>query len=264
MPRLPLLLLLLLSLLAVAAQGQEYEKVLVPISLNQTLGAFGSVWHALLTISNVSETPVSVGQRGSCITGPCTPPPIPPHATVHEGVVPVSEVPASFLFVDKGRLDDVNITIRTFDRSRLNRTWGATIPVVTRRDCFTGRFGINDIPAGNDFRSSLRIYDFDAVTPGAVRVRIYRLAGFGPGTPVTATPDELLATLEPGFTPPVSGGGTAGHPGYASIALSALPELGGVERIRVEIEPLDTTGDYWAFVSATHNETQQVTIIAPR
>jgi hypothetical protein len=245
------------------AGAQEYDKVLVPLPLFDSPGAFGSVWRTRVVVSNLSDTPVDVQGYGSCQVE-CTPPPIPPQGTVNVSGMVRSEVPAGFLFVEKGRRDDLGITIRVFDKSREHLTWGATVPVVTRGELFGGTFGIGDVPVSEDFRSMLRIYDFDASTAGAVRVRIYKTPATGPATPTSALPDELLAELTPAFTIPVQGGGAEAHPGYAAVPLWLMPELAGAELVRVEIEPLDGTADYGGFVSTTHNETQHVTVIAPR
>lgn len=261
------LLALALLTIAPASFGQQYEKVLVPLPLGDTPGAYGSLWSTRLVVTNLSDTPVDVQTFAQqCgISVPCPPsPPIPPQGTVYLSNMPVSEVPAAFLFVEQGRRKDVSITLRTADVSRLDRTWGVTIPVLTRDQLFAGRFGLGDVPVSNNFRSTLRIYDFDATTAAAVRVRIYKVTGVGPGTLQPAIPDELLADFTPQFQTPTEGGGVAGHPGYTSIPLWLLPQLAGVERVRILIEPLDATADYWAFVSSTHNDTQHVTVFAPQ
>lgn len=254
--------------LGVAAQVFEptYEKVLIPLPTGETAGAFGSLWRVALAVSNISDTPVDVQGHGACrVDGiPCRPAPIPSQGTIYITAMPTSNVPASFLLVEPGRRQDLSVTIRVFDRSRAHLTGGASLPVVTRQELFGSRFGIGDVPITSDFRSMLRIYDFDATTPGAVRVRVYKV------TPETANEmgpvpaDELLAEFHPGFAIPVEGGGTDGHPGYAAIPLWLLPALAGAERVRIVIEPLDATGDYWAMVSSTHNVTQHVTVLVPR
>lgn len=264
------LILILTAVLATSmastAAGQvfepTYEKVLVPVLTGFTPGAFGSRWTATVAVSNLSDTPVDVqGHGGGCRLGiPCRPNPIPPRTTVYVADFLISDVPASFLFVEPGRLDDLSITMRVFDESRAHLTWGATLPIVTRRELFAKPFGLGDIPVTDEFRSMLRLFDFDATTPAAVRVLVYRVLPFNANPP----PDELLVELTPSFTVPFTGGGTDGHPGYASVPLWLLPELATADRVRIVIEPLDGSGDYWAMVSSTHNETQHVTVIAPR
>ena len=256
---------LLLVLASKAVHAQEYEQVLVPLQLVDTPGAFGSLWRTTVLASNISDTPIDVQAYGECpVPVPCIQEPIPPQATVAISTMRRSEVQGAFLAVEKGRVGDLSITIRTVDHSREHLTWGATIPVITRRDLFTGRFGIGDVPVTDDFRSTLRIYDFDGRTPGAVRVRIYRLFATELPLPVPRPPDPLIAELIPSFTTPVSGNGVFGHPGYAAVPLWLIPEVQQAGRVRIVVEPLDDSGDYWAFVSSTHNETQHVTVLTPR
>jgi hypothetical protein len=266
--RLILIALLATVVLPVAAQVYEptYEKILIPIPAGETPGAFGSIWTATIAVSNISNAPVDVQGHGRCPADgfPCRPAPIPPQATSYIRSLVRSEVPASFLFVEPNRVADVSVSIRVFDRSREHLTWGASIPVVTRKELFAGPFGIGDIPVSDEFRSMLRIYDFDATTPAAVRVRVYAVT---PATSNEMDPgpaDALLADFRPSFTVATQGGTTFFHPGYAAIPLWLIPEVAGAARVRVVIEPLDATGDYWAMVSSTHNATQHVTVLPPR
>jgi hypothetical protein len=243
-----------------------YEKVLVPLPTNDTPGAFGSIWRTVLAVSNISDTPVDVQGYGGCQTSgePCRAVPISPQGTIYITSILVSDVPAAFLFVAPGRRNDLSITIRSSDQSRTHLTWGASLPVITRNELFVSRFGIGDIPMTSAFRSTLRIYDFDAATAGRLRVRIYKVTPEGSTSLTPAAADPLLVELTPAFVIPVQGGGAAGHPGYISVPLWLLPALAAAQRVRVVIEPLDATGDYWAMVSSTHNDTQHVTVLTPQ
>ena len=259
MTRSPLVSLCLICAIALTSAAQDYDRVLIPLPLQPTPGAYGSSWLARVAVTNISDTPVDVRGYGSCPV-PCEPEPIAPHTTVYVTDMPTADVPAGFLLVERGRRNDLDITIRAFDRSREHITWGATVPAVTAAELFRSRFGINDVPVTADFRTTLRIFDFDATTPGQVRVRVYSVDPLATGR----TPDKLVADFTTGFVIPTVGAGTFGHPGYVALSLSDLPQVGGAARIRVEIDPLDDRGEYWAFVSTTHNETQHVTVIAPR
>lgn len=260
---------LLPLVLACTAKAQVYEptydKVLIPVPPGVTSGAFGSQWTAAVAVSNISATPVDVQGHGDCRTGaPCRPLPIPPNTTVYINQLLRSNVPAAFINVEPGRINDLSITMRVFDQSRQTLTWGASLPVVTEEELFRKPFGIGDINVTDAFRSTLRIFDFDATTLGAVRIKVYEVFPSAANEVMPGPPDQLLATLTPVFATPVEGGGTIGHPGYASVPLWLLPELAEAQYVRVVIEPLDDTGEYWAMVSSTHNETQHVTVLAPR
>ena len=241
----------------------EYEKILLPIRPARILGAFGSEWVTQVAITNLGQSPISVPHyRGNCGV-PCpNAPPIPPGVTVFIYDSLSSEVPGYFIAVERGRFKDLAITLRTEDVSRRNETWGTVLPVVTEKALFESRFGLDDVPLDPQFRSTLRIYDFDGATPGAVRVRFFRVNPLR-AYPFDSSPDALLLERELNFTVPFSGGGVGGHPAYTEIQLWREPGLINAGRVRIEIEGLDGLKEYWAFVSVTHNETQHVTVVSP-
>jgi hypothetical protein len=248
----------LLALVAMRASAQEFDKVLLPIAPQRVEGAFGSVWITDLVISNLSTTPVRVSRTPVCAPI-CVPPPLPAKATVLvPDLVPASNVIGQFALVEKGRLHDVAMTLRSRDTSRQAETWGTSIPVVTAEDTFSRTFGLVDVPMEPQFRSTLRIYDINAATPPRVRVRIYEVS-----PSVSASSDPLIAEFEPAFSLPVPSQ-LEGFPASAEIPLWLDQELVKHNRVRVEIEPLDGAQDYWAFVSVTHNTTQHVTLITPQ
>ena len=63
-----------------------------------------------------------------------------------------------------------------------------------------------------------------------------------------------------------------GIPGVLSFTPSSIarggieaePALAGVTSMRIEVVPLTPNLRFWAFVSITNNETQEVTIVSPQ
>ena len=57
------------------------------------------------------------------------------------------------------------------------------------------------------------------------------------------------------------------QPGFAQIGVSA-PSSGiatpQAERLRLEVEPLTSGSAFWAYVSVTNNDSQQVTLVTPQ
>jgi hypothetical protein len=131
---------------------------------------------------------------------------------------------------------------------------------VFEKDAFTSAklLNLTDVPTGDTFRSMLRIYDFDPIgfdPPRLVRVRVYAI-----GPPRPGGDPLLLETTYP----------LEAHPSdpfteapMATIPLWTIDELMNAGRIRIEVEAQTPDLRFWAFVSATNNETQHVTIIAP-
>ena len=256
---------------AMSAMGQsvdQYDRLLLPLTTGQVQGAFGSIWETDLALTNLSDTPLTVlwyEQRGGCpiLCGP--PPPIPARATIFPDVIASAcpEVRGVLLWVERGRIHDLAVTLRTHDLSRQNQTWGTTIPTVAADGLFAQRFGLIDIPTDPQFRSTLRIYDFYSATPANVRLRVYAVDARR-DFPRDASQDPLLLEVTPTFSVPAGIPQKSVCPGYVEIPLTGNPALSSAQRIRIEIEPLDGLKEYWGFVSVTHNDTQHVTIVTPK
>ena len=257
--------------LAMSAMGQsvdQYDRLLLPLTTGQVPGAFGSIWETDVALTNLSDTPLTVlgfQQRGGCpiLCGPL--PPIAARATIFPDVIAPAcpEVRGVLLWVERGRVGDLDVALRTHDLSRQNETWGTTIPVISVDELFERRFTLVDVPTDPQFRSTLRIYDFNASTPGTIRVRIYAVDP-ARDVPRDNLADTLLFETTPVFSVPAGASQKTVCPGYVEIPLSGKSELSSAQRIRVEIEPLDGLKEYWGFVSVTHNETQHVTIVTPK
>lgn len=261
-----LFLIFALTLIAGAAAAQQ-QTILLPVAPDLVGGGFGSVWETQLAITNTGQRPVTVfGYAPSrCPFDPCnsTPPPIPPQATIFTGII--SErcigLAGRLLTVNDADAGQLAFTLRTHDTSRDEKSWGTVVPVVKRSSLYADRFSIVDVPVDPRFRATLRIYDADASTPPAVNVRYF---AEDPATPYpVAHSDVLISETRPAFGLPPSSD-VVHCPGYAQVSLATDPALVAAGRLRIEIDPLDGRRDYWAFVSVTNNDTQEVTAIAPQ
>jgi hypothetical protein len=259
------LALLLCASAAVAQTLQEADKVLLPVTPGRITGAFGSEWQTDVVITNLSDRSIDAGgyfPRSGCEVL-CFTPPIPPHATILAYDAPRSpEVQGGFLFVERGRTNDLSLTLRTRDLSRGHETWGTVVPVVRPADLRAATFGMTDIPIGTEFRALLRVYDADARTAPRARLRVYGVDA-ARDYPDSAAPDPLLLDRELVFSVPSDDNKQLFYPGYVEVPLWVEPALRNATRVRVEIQPLTDERDYWGFVSVTHNETQHVTVIQP-
>lgn len=68
-----------------------------------------------------------------------------------------SEQPGAYLFIERGRLSDVETTLRVQDASRQSLTWGTEIPVVRERDVLTRAFSFLDVPTDARFRQTQHV-----------------------------------------------------------------------------------------------------------
>jgi hypothetical protein len=258
-PRILAILFLSFTLPAFVAAAQSgTENLLLPVA-GRLPGAHGSEWVTELTLTNMSDTEVFVGDRHVDVCTFSCPLSVPPRSTiVIEDVTTASNVRGRLTRIEQGRIGDLAMTLRTRDLSRQFETWGTVIPVIARADLFSQRFGIVDVPVEPQFRAMLRIYDFDAQTPGAVRVRVYALHPRA-GNDQQPDSDTLLLDIQPTFA--ISPGEESIYPGSIELPLWLDPALLNAGHVRIQIDPLDETGDYWAFVSVTHNDTQHVSVL---
>ena len=76
------------------------------------------------------------------------PPPIAARATIFPDVIAPAcpEVRGVLLWVERGRVGDLDVALRTHDLLRQNQTWGTTIPVISVDELFARRFGLVDVP----------------------------------------------------------------------------------------------------------------------
>lgn len=243
----------------VFASTLSAESVLVPIAARDVPGANSSIWRSTLAVTNHSDHPVYVHGIEPCFVNPCAPPSVLPGTTAFATVYPywVS-------ISDTEDLADIKVSLRVQDISRQAETWGATIPTVRESDALASPevASLVDIPITPEFRSLLRIYDFDRVdrtSSKQVRVRYYTIDPARYGTrPLDTLLEEAVYDLLPHpERPPWE------VPRMATIPFSGIEALAGGSRVRIEVEAVSNDLHFWAFVSVTNNETQHVTIISP-
>lgn len=233
--------------------GEAFDRILLPIYLPPTPGAFGSefvTWFEMWNKENGPDVMV-YGVPHVCPPILCVPPPDPrsPYTLIHSSnatfIQPFEGTPGRIVFVAKERASAVAATLRVYDRSRVSSTLGTEIPVVHDRDFHADTIALLGVPLDSRFRNTLRIY---SATPAETDVKVT----IGDSTSVVhlAPGADLFQPATATFTafpPPLSGGSDAGF----------------VTR-RVTIEPLVAGTRIWAFISVTNNETQQITVISPQ
>jgi|SRR5687768_17246499 len=257
-----------LTACASALTPPPHQRVLVPVSVADVPGAVGSLWTAELWAVNANAEKAGVAAL-PCLVDPvafCA-------ATVDllagrsTRIPPLgnADSPGVLLLVPTHLANQIGFTLHVRDLSRQSESWGAEIPVVRERDFFTNPSHITSIPFGSGYRQTLRIYALlDSISSARFRVKLYEVTG----TANDRLLREDIVTLEPPPPPPPNRIGTP----LAQITLTDLfaIEIGGVNRVRVSIEPMtEPTAllppiPYWAFVSITNNQTQQVTTVTPR
>lgn len=180
-----------------------------------------------------------------------------------------TDPPAVIVHVESG----ANITFgsRIRDTSRESDTAGTEIPVVREDDMSAGRISLLNIPLRARFRSTLRIYALPEVDDPQVDVRYFRMQKFGeapqpvPRDIVLLRSDRVSLRKYPQTDAEKLNGIPGVRPSFLQIGnFETYPELAGEEGVWIEITPVTPALRFWAFVSVTNNDTQQVTIISPQ
>jgi hypothetical protein len=166
--------------------------------------------------------------------------------------VPVTlpESPHGYLYyVAHDAMPDMAFSARIRDVSRQSQSFGTEIPVV-RRDQFRGTpFTFLDIPVDPKYRVTLRVYSLDPYDAPYVNIGAMGRPPHASWAPVMTLPSS------------------PNEPAYAErdlgplLATYAAPAAG-----KITVVPASSNGEklYWAMITITNNETQAVTIIAPR
>ncbi len=269
---------LLLFFLASVVSGQDlspFEKILVPVlNMNPIRGANASVFTTRFDVLSTDVRPLTYYPAPRAGDGPVVSQNQPQLLQL-----PVWEAPVvakgRFIFIEKDRSDLV-----------LGSSLGATapdgsttltpIPVVRERDVRSGKSTFMPLvthPRG-DFlnpkpvvwaeRYTLRVYDWDSTGTMQVAVRLR----YGTWI-IRGVIDEAIVNVNRrDFDDPT-------YPYYAEITLdehlfpswcfpSLRPQVCGGSNNIIEIEPLNPTPRYYAFISMTDNATNRVTIFTPR
>jgi len=226
-----------------AAQSLDlFEPVLLPVTVRNVPGAFGTRWSTELWYRNNSDRRVVVTPLAMSDYVP----------TIKQTVLlPVftspNADPSQIIYVERSGIDDVQFDLRLFNRSDPKSKWGTKLPVVRERE-FAEAVNLINVPTSPDFRSTLRIYALPdaSFAPETVLLQIYANDSYSNG-------ERLLVSTELPFN---------GGPRYAAVLSIAdvYPELRQVERVRVHVE--STSGRrIWAFVSVTSNSSQDVSVV---
>ena len=212
--------------------------VLLPVIASNVPGAFGSIWQTDASFFNHSDTAIEI--HWSNCWGPPTPmvcssASIPPNTTTH--LLTSSEVG-----IPRGRINDLDISLRVRDLSRQSQTWGTAIPVVRETE-FRPIVRLQNVPTDSRFRSTLRTYEYFNTVPPLRTIRIF-----------DETTGDLLVTDTL----------TSLTAFQVNSLTDTYPQLRGHDTVRIEVQPIgDPPIPIWAFVSVTNNDTQHVTVIAP-
>ncbi len=222
---------------------QTYERVLLPLFVPPVSGAFGSLFHTELRLSqkDLGETLVfGVRPRGleshrpDYVNEPLL-------LVYTGGTSPEFDydgTPGRFFYVKAGAVESFGANLRVRDVTRSALNFGTEIPVVRSREFTSGTILLQGVPTDPRFRNTLRIYSDRAAIATAT---------------VQGVAEETIQ---------LRGAGTIFEPAFASVPISLGSNGSGQETVNVLVQARGTP--IWALISATNNETQMITTITPK
>jgi hypothetical protein len=235
--------------------NEEVDRILLPVAASGP-GPNAARFETEILITNTGDEAVPVG--GAAI--PCclgiSPPPIPlvpPHTTrtFTDFLLPASPYTGAFINVPSRMARDVITKVRVHDTSRDASSFGVEIPAVSDLD-FAASVRLTGIPTDARFRSTLRVYAYDARNFGPVTLRVRDNAD---GSLLATVPVALSALPFAEDLIPAS----------AQLSLDAIiAPLRNHPRLRIDIADSDAVRPIWGFVSITNNQTQEITLVTPQ
>jgi hypothetical protein len=239
-------------------QASDWSRILLPVIMDETPGANGALWKAELTgliddTEGLRHDPSGCGGRED----PCATPPLKRAFDMRQQDFIVTQGHAQFIYVDKPHAHQFHVTTRVYDANREDETAGAFVPSARDEDFSEDGFALIGIPVATQFRSALRIYDYDAHEGAEVLVELY---GDDDAEPFASN----VYTLDAGPFPQTFT--TAQLPAQPALALIDLTPLVGpatYERFRVSVRPVTPGLRLWGIVSITNNETHHVSVLTP-
>jgi hypothetical protein len=235
--------------------NDDWERILIPVAASGP-GPNAARFETEILITNAGDELVGIGGATIEGPGPFFPSPIvAPHTTRSFTDLllqnPRQAVGAFIYYYSARSARDVITKVRVHDTSRDASGFGVEIPAVSDLD-FSAMVRLAGIPTDARFRSTLRVYAYDATNFGPVTLRVRDNAD---GTLLATVPVALTADrLNPET-----------FPAAAQLSLDPIIEpLRSHARVRIDIADSDAIRPIWGFVSITNNQTQEITLVTPQ
>lgn len=241
-----------ISFIAAAALAQEipvgFTPILIPVSVSApTPGAYGTLWESDVWVHNGLDVPYA--PLRTCPSDPlfgCF-----THApnTTELEVRGALQSPLNTILMYVRLSDASNITYssRLFELSRHTQPVGVDTPIVREQDLFTSSVRFIGVSGSTASRVALRVYDPVRSDGSVVRVEFL------------ATNNATIAET----VLPLPHDTNIFDPGFAAIldVANSVPQLRGVERYDIRVTPLAEGMRFYALVSVTDTDSQQVLLV---
>lgn len=237
----------------------DYERLLLPITVINAPGAFGTLWTTDVWVPPDQSVFPSFGP--SACDPPCPDAGGPPGGASYQlGFFRThpNETSGSLLYALRRGSAPSRVSLRLRDASGLTHWPPVQLPVVHEGEFTNGPTHVLGIPLSADTRATARIYGIDPEQLGNVEIRVFR-----EDTPAqTLLLDEIIPLTVTQQTYAAGPYHAEIRPPYAQLPLDSLRSTGAT-LVRLEVVPLTPLLRIWAFVSITDNVTQQVALRTP-
>ena len=243
----------------------NWEAVLIPVYIDSaTPGANGSLWRTNLWIQYTGTESLLIAPW------PCSLPPgvcatifpssttLLPGQSIHNLAANFASFPepGRIIYLNRPDADDAVINLRVVDDSGIAVDAGTEVPLVRERNLLTKPTTLLNVPLLNT-RLLLRIYDLSSSNTS------FHVTVFGQGTNIPSDPLAEATLTAVAY----DSGDFHVTPAYAEypIVVNLGPVLLAKDAaLRLQITPMTPGSRYWAFVSATNNTTNHVTLVTPQ
>lgn len=247
----------------VAGTGADFARVLIPILSHETPGAHATWTSHLSAMASGQDATlffctVQCDPGGACMSQ-CRSDGVKLGAgrpeRIWPGALPGAAPQGAMMYLERNAEPRTAFSAR-LSSSRASEARGVELPIVRESEFRTDRLVIPSIRLDAGHRFLLRIYDPDAVPNSGVTIRLFE--GFLSRVlvemtlPLTARQDTVFSLLA--------------FPGYTQTAAIFDPVLpaSGSRDVGLEIIGSRPGQKIWAFVSATENAGEHVTLITPQ
>ncbi len=241
---LPAVALLTLSFGGTAAAAED---VLVPLIIYPpgVPGQNGALWVTDFTMENYGDRAWFGPFAAACsIDGVA----LSAHSTRKNPFCPPVTGEGAVVGLDEDQLMRFQLRVRDVNSSAVSR--GMEIPVVRESDWLRGSSAILDIPSGEGFRRTIRVYNLSYTEPFRFTLKIRPLLE-------TTVVFESTHVVHPPTHPAVT----------ALVRLDdgdTLPDLQAYGDLKFEIVPDLSDAPYWWFLSFASNTTNELSIATPQ
>lgn len=235
-----------------------FVTILLPIAMashHVLPGGYGSQWAEELWLYNASSTwsyPLQYAAAGPTPLSRLDPGELARHWSFAS-----NNLYGAILLIPAPAAEDFHISARLVELSRNAQPTGVEIPVVPEGSSLNRETWILGVPAGEGIRSTLRVFSLQPGKPTTLAATFHDAEG------KVLTGTTLAPGLDPAAPRPNESPQTAGMDAVFDLT-ATIPALAGADYFSIQLSPVGDPGQFWAFVTVTHNETQHVLFLTPK